>query len=95
MLSNGYLPPGTLKKPAHCSKVLGPNRETESSSSLSPKGPSDSRFATILAATDGLIPATYDSRGTDAVFRSTPTRFTADSTTPLSVVLSSLPETSC
>ncbi len=40
-----------------------------------------SRCATIASASDSVMPETRASSGTDAVFRSTPTAFTASSTT--------------
>ena len=44
-------------------------------------GPVCSRWATIPSANDSVTPDTRASSGTDAVFRSTPTAFTASSTT--------------
>ncbi len=43
--------------------------------------PDFSRCATMAVANDSVTPETRESSGTDAVFRSTPTAFTASSTT--------------
>ena len=79
--SKGSSPPRIRRKPAHCSNALGPRRGTFSSALRLRNGPVLSRWVTIASANDSETPDTRASSGTDAVFRSTPTAFTASSTT--------------
>ena len=58
-------------------------------------GPSESRRATIEAASPAVIPDTRASSGCEAVFRSTPTAFTQSSTTASSECDSLPSATSC
>ena len=69
------------RKPAACSKVLGPRPVTSSNCLRLLNAPLASRQRTMLAATVVDRPETRDSSGADAVFRSTPTAFTQSSTT--------------
>ena len=70
-------------KPAHCSNATLPNFGTFKSSFLSFIFPFSSLYFTILFAIVLLTPATYESNDGVAVFTSTPTLFTASSTTPV------------
>lgn len=69
-------------KPAHCSNATFPSFGTFNSSFLSFIFPFSSLYFTILFAIVLLTPATYESSDGVAVFTSTPTLFTASSTTP-------------
>ena len=83
------------RKPAHCSKALGPNRGTSLSARRFRNGPLALRCATIVPASPAVIPETRDSNGTDAVFRSTPTPLTQSSTTASSERDSFVSDRSC
>ena len=74
-------------KPAHCSYAFGPSFATFSSWFLEVKAPFSSRYVTIFFAIVFVIPEMYSSSEAEAVFKSTPTRFTAVSTTPVSASL--------
>ncbi|MNY74602.1 hypothetical protein D3C86_2136680 [compost metagenome] len=69
-------------KPTHCSKVLAPRRGTFCSCFRLVNRPFSSRNFTMFLAVVAFTPATYCRSDGDAVLRSTPTWFTADSTTP-------------
>ena len=71
----------TLGKVAHCSKAFGPRPVTFNRAFRLANAPFASRCATIFSASDGPSPAICDSRGAEAMFKSTPTAFTASSTT--------------
>ena len=58
-------------------------------------GPVVSRWATMASANESVTPDTRASSGTDAVFRSTPTAFTASSTTAFRLRASVPGVTSC
>ena len=70
--------------PAHCSNVTFPNLGTFNNVFLSSYLPFSSLYFTMFLAIVMLIPDTYDSNDGVAVFTSTPTSFTASSTTPVS-----------
>ncbi len=93
--SSGSSPSGMRRKPAHCSNALGPSRATSLSALRLGNGPFWSRCATMLSASDDVTPETRESSGTDAVLTSTPTAFTASSTTAPSDRASIVSETSC
>ena len=77
------MPPNILKNPAHCSNALLPNFGTFSNSFLCFRLPFESLYSTIFLAIVLFIPDTYESNDGVAVFTSTPTLFTASSTTPV------------
>lgn len=79
--SNGSSPPGTRRKPAHCSNAFGPSRATSLSARLVRNGPFASRCATMLSASVPVTPETRVSSGAEAVLTSTPTALTQSSTT--------------
>ena len=81
-MSRGDLLSGTRRKPAHCSKALGPSLGTFKICFRVVKGPLSSRYLTMFFAVVPFSPATRVSRGAEAVFTSTPTAFTQSSTTP-------------
>ncbi len=83
------------RKPAHCSKVRGPSRATFSRSLRLANGPLASRCATMASASEAPRPDTRASSGAEAVLRSTPTAFTASSTTASSERPSRYWSTSC
>ena len=83
------------RKPALCSKVLGPRPLTSSNCWRLLKAPCCSRQRTTARATAGLRPDTRASSGVLAVFRSTPTPLTQSSTTASNVRASALWLTSC
>ena len=76
-------------KPAHCSYATFPSFGTFKSSFLSFNFPFSSLYFTIFLAIPLLIPDTYAKSDGVAVFMSTPTLFTASSTTQLNSALSS------
>ena len=80
-MSKGFELSGIFKKPAHCSKDLGPIPLTFFNCSLSVKIPSASRRAIIFFAREELTPETYFNKETLAVFKFTPTLFTTEPTT--------------
>eukprot|EP00964_Phaeocystis_antarctica_P076629 scaffold47392_cov60-Phaeocystis_antarctica.AAC.4 len=81
--SSGSAPPYTRRNPAHCSYAFGPTPLTFVRASTLSNRPlfAASRAATMACAVFELRPATRESNVGDATFRSTPTAFTADSTT--------------
>ena len=86
-MSSGLSPPLIRMKPAHCSKAFGPSFATFKSCLRFVNMPCSSRYATIFFAMALDTPEIYSSREADAVFKSTPTRFTQSSTTPCRVSL--------
>ena len=72
------------RKPAHCSKAFGPSLGTLRSCFRLVNLPLASLYSTIFFAMVFVIPEMYSNRDAEAVFRSTPTRFTQFSTTPSS-----------
>ncbi|MNQ92737.1 hypothetical protein D3C85_1081710 [compost metagenome] len=81
--------------PTHCSKDFAPRRGTFDSSCREPNLPFSSRYFTMFFASVALTPDTYDSKDGDAVFKSTPTWLTADSTTAFKFSSRRFCETSC
>ena len=72
----------TLKKPAICSNVFSPQPLTDFASIFEEYvRPRFSRSSTMFFATVLFIPGTLESNDIEAVFKSTPTDATADSTT--------------
>ena len=69
--------------PAHCSNATFPSFGTFNSSFLSFIFPNSSLYVTMFLLMVLFNPATYASSDGVAVFTSTPTLFTASSTTPV------------
>ena len=82
-------------KPAHCSYATFPSFGTFKSSFLSFNFPFSSLYFTIFLAIPLLIPDTYAKSDGVAVFMSTPTLFTASSTTPVKLCSKFFWFTSC
>ena len=83
------------KKPALCSKALGPSRGTPFNAARDLNGPFASRCATMFCASRSPTPETRASSGAEAVLTSTPTALTQSSTTASSERESFDSETSC
>ena len=68
-----------LRKPAHCSKVLGPRPFILSKSWRERNPPNWCRFSTIFSATFAEIPVTWRSKKVGAWFKSTPVKKSSSS----------------
>lgn len=94
-MSSALSPSDILKNPEHCSYATFPNFGTFNNCFLFLNFPFSSLYFTMFFAIPEFTPDTYDSSDGVAIFTSTPTLFTASSTTPVRLSFNVFWFTSC